>query len=189
MVQGPFAGVSLWSLGKTGVAFSGRATGASFTNVAIADTAAPSVTVGSGASAERDAGASPLTSALVDDLRVVTPIAPHIAPFEVVGVRFSGVVSPAVTNESFECVGGDPDDPEDEACPRAWLRLVDPEFAVGTVPFAFGIPANHHTVWEIRGFAHPDYPELPNDFDLYRADADVEGGYAAPELDAWLVPR
>ncbi|AUX30699.1 uncharacterized protein SOCE836_028100 [Sorangium cellulosum] len=33
------------------------------------------------------------------------------------------------------------------------------------------------------------FPDLPADFDLYRADNEVEGGaYFAP-FDAWLVPR
>jgi hypothetical protein len=184
-LQGPFAGVSLWSLGKAGIAFSGRNTGARFSDVTISDTAAPSVTVASAG----PSGASPLAAAVVDDLQVVTPIVAHDGPFEVAAVRFSGAVSPAVTNAPGSCPDGDPDDPADETCPRAWLRLVAPEFPAGTVPFAFGTPANHHTVWEIRGFEHPDYPDVPADFDLYRADAAIEGGVAAPEFDAWLVPR
>jgi hypothetical protein len=185
VLQGPFAGVALWSLAKAGIAFSGRSTGARFTDVTISDAGGPSIVVASGGPDD----ASPLVSALVDDLHVAAPIAPHVVPFEIVGARFSGAVSPAMTNAAVACVDGDPEDPADEACPRAWVRLVDPEFAAGTVPFAFGTPANRHTVWEIRGFVHPDYPELPIDFDLYRADAGVPGGMAVPELDAWLVPR
>jgi hypothetical protein len=185
LLQGPFAGVSLWSLAKAGIAFSGRSTGARFSDVTISDTAAPSITVASSGLDD----ASPLSSALVDDLQVATPIAPHAEPFVMKGMRFSGAVSPAVTNAAADCTQGNPDDPMDEACPRAWLRLVAPEFPIGTVPFAFGTPANRHTVWEIRGFVHPDHPELPVDFDLHRADAAIEGGVAAPEFDAWLVPR
>jgi hypothetical protein len=44
-------------------------------------------------------------------------------------------------------------------------------------------------VWEVRDFAHPDYPELPADFDLHRADNEVTGGSYHAEFDAWLVPR
>jgi hypothetical protein len=185
MLQGPFAGISLWSLSKSGIAFSGRSTGARFSDVTIADTLAPSVSIAS----QGPSDAVPLFAVLLDSVELRGPLAPHGAPFAVVGARFSGAVSPAVTNAPADCIDGDPDDPNDQACTRAWLRLTDPEFAAGTVPFAFGMPANRHTVWEIRGFAHPDHPELPADFDLFRADATVDGGVPAPEFDAILVPR
>jgi hypothetical protein len=56
-------------------------------------------------------------------------------------------------------------------------------------PFLFGWHQNRHSVWEVRGFSHPDYPNVPADFDLYRRDNEVTGGRYDAEFDAWLVPR
>jgi hypothetical protein len=104
-------------------------------------------------------------------------------------VEFSGNVSPAVTQFAATCMGGDENDPEDPTCARVMLLLENVTFPGGIVPFDFGDPPNFHTVWEIRGFAHPDYTELPADFDLYRIDNEVAGGSAHTEFNAWLVPR
>ena len=59
----------------------------------------------------------------------------------------------------------------------------------GVVPFRFGAGGNHHSVWQIRGFEHPDYPELPAYFDLVPPDQPQTEGYAASQFEAWLVPR
>lgn len=59
----------------------------------------------------------------------------------------------------------------------------------GILPFDFGQTFNFHSLWEIRGFSSPDYPDLPADFDLYRSDNEVEGGSCFAPFDAWLVPR
>ncbi len=57
------------------------------------------------------------------------------------------------------------------------------------MPFDFGNHVNKYSVWEVRGFSHPDYPTLPANFDLYRRDNQVAGGSYYAVFDAWLVPR
>ena len=120
----------------------------------------------------------------------------HVLPYVLVqefpqvmtSIEFSGERSPAITQFTDACEGN-PDDPLDPECSRVMLRFDDPVFPSGTVPFWFGDAVNKHTVWEIRGFVHPDFADLPADFDLYRRDHEVDGGFLVPEFDAWLVPR
>ena len=69
------------------------------------------------------------------------------------------------------------------------LQTYELEQTAGMTLFEFGQTFNKHSVWEIRGFSSPDFPALPQNFDLYRPDNTVAGGsYYAP-FDAWLVPR
>jgi hypothetical protein len=82
------------------------------------------------------------------------------------------------------------DDPESDSCIRAFFTLENPTFtAGGAEPFDFGWAPNKHTTWQIRGFSHPDYADLPTNFDLYRKDNQVAGGSYNSSFDAWLVPR
>ncbi|MFZ6180895.1 G8 domain-containing protein [Nannocystis pusilla] len=104
-------------------------------------------------------------------------------------VTFTGERSPAFTQIHDACSGGDETDPQDGECIFAWLLIENPVFPAGVVPFDFGWHQNLNTVWEVRGFSHPDYPDLPANFDLYRADNMVAGGSYHADFDAWLVPQ
>ncbi|MFZ6180849.1 hypothetical protein [Nannocystis pusilla] len=76
----------------------------------------------------------------------------------------------------------------------ASARPARPEVAAplgqaGVLPLDFGQTFNRRSICEVRGFSSTDNLDLPPDFDLRRADNEVEGGsYDAP-FDAWLVPR
>jgi hypothetical protein len=124
--------------------------------------------------------------ATVDDVRMLPPTAPPDEPTTVVDLEFTGTRDVGVTQSDAECAADAPDSVD---CPRTWLRMVNPIFADGMQPFRFGDPGNLHTIWEIRGFEQPGYPDLPADFDLHRRDNEIEGGFYHSEFDAWLVPR
>jgi hypothetical protein len=102
---------------------------------------------------------------------------------------FTGVRNPAITQVQDQCSGGNENDPADGTCIKNWLRFESPKIPAGIKPFLFGWHQNKNTVWEIRGFQHSDYPNLPANFDLYRKDNQVSGGSYNADFDAWLVPR
>ena len=68
-----------------------------------------------------------------------------------------------------------------------WLRR-EPDVPAGVKP-SNRQTFNKHSVWEVRGFQSVDYPDLPADFDLHRADNEVPGGSYHADFDAWLVPK
>jgi hypothetical protein len=109
-------------------------------------------------------------------------------PVIIKNARFTGVRNPAITQVQAPCSGGDEDDPVDSVCIRNWLRFDNPQVPQGVQPFLFANHQNKHSVWEVRNFRHPDYPDLPLHFNLYRRDNQVAGGYLHAVFDAWLVP-
>jgi hypothetical protein len=110
-------------------------------------------------------------------------------PVLIKNATFTGVRNPAITQVQDQCSGGNEADPEDGTCIKNWLRFESPKIPAGIKPFLFGWHQNKNTVWEIRGFQHSDYPNLPVNFDLYRKDNQVSGGSYNADFDAWLVPR
>jgi hypothetical protein len=130
-----------------------------------------------------------LDGALLDGFRTLPYFLVPSGPVLVVNVKFTGVADPAITQVQDPCSGGDEDDPEDGTCIRNWLHFDNPQIPAGVKPFFFGWHENRHSSWEFRNFSHPDYPDLPENFDLYRRDNEVSGGTYHEEFDAWLVPR
>ncbi|NUP10954.1 MAG: hypothetical protein HOW73_33325 [Polyangiaceae bacterium] len=106
-------------------------------------------------------------------------------------LNFDGSKEIAVSQDEGACESGDEFDPEDHDCIRNYGLFENVHFAAGTKPFLFGFQGNFHTMWMIRGYSSDDpaYSDLPADFDLYRADNEVDGGYYYEPFDAWLVPR
>jgi len=129
--------------------------------------------------------------ATLDDVRVIQPALVQEQPTILRELAFSGAREVALSQTHDVCDGGDEADPQDPVCTRIWLRIEAPTFAPGVQPFDFGATANRATVWEVRGFSHPDaeYRDLPSDFDLYRSDNEVAGGALHERFGAWLVPR
>lgn len=127
--------------------------------------------------------------ATIDDMTVLAYVFVQFSPATLRNVTWTGDRPVGVTQIDGTCDGGDENDPNDETCLRAWLRFESPRFPAGVVPFRFGHPVNRQSVWEVRDFSSPDYPSLPADFDLYRADNRVAGGSYHAGFDAWLVPR
>jgi hypothetical protein len=132
-----------------------------------------------------------LDGATLDDLHVLAYVLVQRQPNILRDLTFTGARPIAFTQIHDACEGGNENDPEDPNCARIWLRIEHPTFPSGVKPFEFGWTANHASVWEVRGFSHPDpeYQDLPADFDLYRRDNEVAGGALHEGFDAWLVPR
>jgi hypothetical protein len=132
-----------------------------------------------------------LDGATLDDLRVLAYVLVQDEPNILRDLTFTGEKPVAFSQIHDPCEGGDETDPEDPECARIWLRIENPVLPSGVQPFDFGWTANRSSVWEVRGFSHPDadYADLPADFDLYRRDNQVAGGTMHAGFDAWLVPR
>jgi hypothetical protein len=130
-----------------------------------------------------------LDGATVDDLQVLSYVSVQQRVNLLRDLTFSGDRPIGVSQVHEACDQGDPDDPADPDCVRVWLRFENPKFPAGVTPFDFGQTFNKHSVWEVRGFQSVDYPDLPADFDLYRADNEVPGGSYHADFDAWLVPK
>jgi hypothetical protein len=132
-----------------------------------------------------------LDGATLDDLRVLAYVLVQDEPNILRGLTFTGDRPVAFSQIHDPCEGGDETDPEDPESARIWLRIENPVLPSGVQPFDFGWTANRSSVWEVRGFSHPDadHADLPADFDLYRRDNQVEGGAMHAGFDAWLVPR
>jgi hypothetical protein len=126
---------------------------------------------------------------VLDGFRTLPYFLVPTMPVVIKHARFSGARNPAITQVQDTCSGGDENDPEDGTCIRNWLHFESPEVPKGVKPFLFGWHQSKHSVWEVRSFSHPDYPDLPRDFDLYRKDNEVSGGSYNAEFDAWLVPH
>jgi hypothetical protein len=130
-----------------------------------------------------------LEGATVDDLQVLSYVSVQERVNLLENITFSGNKPLGVTQVHEACAQGNEDDPLDPDCVRVWLRFENPKFPAGVKPFDFGQTFNKHSVWEVRGFESADYPELPADFDLHRADNQVPGGSYHADFDAWLVPK
>ncbi|MBC8070189.1 MAG: G8 domain-containing protein, partial [Deltaproteobacteria bacterium] len=175
---------SMWSNAGYGVLHGAYGNSFSWSNLVSVD----NLNAGMGLKSIPDTAVTKIDGAVLDAVYVLPYVLIQEHAQVMRNIEFSGDHSPAVTQFEDAC-GGNPDDPLDPECSRVLLRFENVSFPAGTIPFWMGNAVNNHTVWEIRGFTHPDYPDLPADFDLYRRDYQVEGGQSMPEFDAWLVPR
>ncbi|MCY1065140.1 hypothetical protein OV090_10230 [Nannocystis sp. RBIL2] len=185
LAQAPYATNAFWSNGAYGVLWGAYQNPFLLADVVAVDNGMASI----GVKAIPFDDTARLKGGLVDDIRVLAYVFIQEGPAIFENVTFTGDRDVAVTQLHESCAEGDEDDPADTKCLRVWLRFIDPVIPAGVLPFDFGQTFNRHSIWEVRGFSSPDYPDLPPDFDLHRADNEVEGGsYYAP-FDAWLVPR
>jgi hypothetical protein len=182
----PFADNQSWSNGSNGFLHGAYGNAITYADLTSVDNGYRSFGIKStmmSASRKRIAGG------VVDDVGPILYTFVPEYPVTMSGLRFTGDRSPAFTQVHDTCVGGNENDPADGTCIRAWLRLENPTIPAGVVPFDFGDHVNKFSIWEVRGFSHPDYPALPANFDLYRRDNQVAGGSYHAAFDAWLVPR
>ncbi|WP_437329818.1 G8 domain-containing protein [Sorangium sp. So ce381] len=176
---------AFWSNGHYGVLWGAYVNPLLFSDVVAVDNGLASI----GVKAIPLDDTARMQGGTVDDIKILAYVFIQEKPAIFDHVTFTGDRPVAVTQLHEACDGGDEEDPADPDCLRVWLRFVDPVFPAGVLPFDFGQTFNRYSTWEVRGFSSPDFPDLPADFDLYRADNEVEGGaYFAP-FDAWLVPR
>jgi hypothetical protein len=182
----PFADNQSWSNGANGFLHGAYGNSVVYADLTAVDNGYRSFGI---KSTMMDATRKRIDGGVVDDVGPILYTFVPEYPVIMSNLKFTGDRSPAFTQVHDACVGGNENDPEDGTCIRAWLRLENPSIPAGTVPFDFGDHVNKYSVWEVRGFSHPDYPGLPANFDLYRRDNQVAGGSYYPEFDAWLVPR
>ena len=182
----PFANNQSWSNGSNGFLHGAYGNSVVFQDLTAVDNGYRSFGI---KSTMMDATRKRIVGGVVDDVGPILYTFVPDYPVIMSNLRFTGDRSPAFTQVHDTCVGGNENDPADGNCIRAWLRLENPTIPAGTVPFDFGNHVNKYSLWEVRGFSHPDYPTLPANFDLYRRDNQVSGGSYYPAFDAWLVPR
>jgi hypothetical protein len=175
-----------WSNAENGVHHGAYSNPYFFTNLTAIDNAGADFAV---IAIQSDESRPRVDGALFDGFSTLPYFLVPTMPVVIRNATFSGVRNPAITQVQDECSGGDENDPEDGTCIRNWLHFENPTVPAGVKPFLFGWHQNRHSVWEVRAFSHPDYPDLPADFDLYRRDNEVAGGALNAEFDAWLVPR
>jgi hypothetical protein len=184
LAQAPYARNAFWSNGAYGVLWGAYQNPFLLDEVVAVDNGLSSI----GVKAIPFDETARLQGGLVDDIRILAYVFLQEQPAIFDHVTFTGARDVAVTQLHESCQDGDENDPADPNCLRVWLRFINPVIPAGVLPFDFGQTFNRYSIWEIRGFSSPDYPDLPENFDLYRADNEVEGGsYYAP-FDAWLVP-
>jgi hypothetical protein len=176
-----------WSNGGNGFHHGAYVNTVRYTNATAADNAGPAdfgiiSIVG-------DEEKTRLEHSTLDRLSILSYFLVPKATLIVDDVTFTGVKSPAITQDHSECTSGNGDDPLDGQCIRNIVRFIAPKIPKGVVPFEFGWSSNKFSSWEVRNFSHPDYPSLPANFDLYRKDNPVAGGSYFADFDAWLVPR
>lgn len=181
----PYDSLIAYSNGGHGVHWGAEGNAVALSNYVASDNAASSL----GLRAVPLGDHVRVEGATVDDVRVLPSTAVAEEPTVMVDLQFTGSRGVGVTQTDEACPAGTGESADDPDCPRTWIRLVDPVFAEGMQPFLFADTPNRHTVWEIRGFSDPAYPDLPVDFDLHRRDAEIDGGYLHSGFDAWLVPR
>ncbi|MFC4307883.1 hypothetical protein ACFPN2_02210 [Steroidobacter flavus] len=182
----PFADNQSWSNGSNGFLHGAYGNSVVFKDLTAVDNGYRSFGI---KSTMMDATRKRIVGGMVDDVGPILYTFVPDYPVTMSNLKFTGTRSPAFTQVHDTCVGGNENDPADGNCIRAWLRLENPIIPAGTVPFDFGNHVNKYSLWEVRGFSHPDYPALPANFDLYRRDNTVAGGYYYAAFDAWLVPR
>ncbi|HEY0685002.1 MAG TPA: Ig-like domain-containing protein [Steroidobacter sp.] len=181
----PFADNQSWSNGSNGFLHGAYGNSVQYVNLTAVDNGYRSFGIKSTMLSDRKR----IDGGLVDDVGpILYTFVPNF-PVTMSNLEFTGDRTHAFTQVHDLCVGGNENDPNDGTCIRAWLRLENPRIPAGTVPFDFGDHVNKFSLWEVRGFSHPDYPTLPQNFDLYRRDNQVPGGNYHPAFDAWLVPR
>jgi len=185
--QAPYARNAFWSNDGHGLYWGALGTALALQDVTALDNGAPSI----GLAAAPEDDRPRVARASLDDLGVLGYALVADQPAILRELSFSGARSVAFSQAHEPCASGDESDPEDPDCTRIWLRIESPRFAPGVQPFDFAWTANRSSLWEVRGFSHPDaeYRDLPADFDLYRRDNQVAGGALHPGFDAWLVPR
>jgi hypothetical protein len=186
VLQPAYDGNQTWSNGEDGVHHGAYGNAFEFTNITSIDNAGADFAV---IAIQSDASRPRVDGATFDGFRTLPYFLVPTLPVVIKNASFTGARNPAITQVQDTCSGGNENDPEDGTCIRNWLRFENPEFPEGVQPFLFGWHANKHSLWEVRGFSHPDYPNLPANFDLYRRDNFVSGGSHHAEFDAWLVPR
>jgi len=182
----PFADNLSWSNGANGFLHGAYGNAITYSNLTAIDNGFRSFGI---KSTMMSADRKRITGGVVDDVGPILYTFVPDYPVIMSNLKFTGARSPAFTQVHDACVGGNENDPADGTCIRAWLRLENPSIPAGVVPFDFGNHVNKYSVWEVRGFSHPDYPTLPANFDLYRRDNQVAGGSYYAVFDAWLVPR
>lgn len=182
----PYENNQSWSNAGNGVHHGAYVNPYEFKNLTAVDNAGTDFAV---IAIQSDSSRPRLDGALLDGFRTLPYFLVPEQPVVVLHVKFTGVANPAITQVQDPCSGGNEDDPKDGTCIRNWLHFESPEIPAGVKPFVFGWHENKHSSWEFRHFSHPDYPDLPENFDLYRRDNEVEGGKYYEEFDAWLVPR
>ena len=175
-----------WSNGENGVHHGAYSNPYLFTNLTAIDNAGADFAV---IAIQSDRSRARLDGALLDGFSTLPYFLVPDMPVVIKNARFSGARNPAITQVQDRCSGGDESDPEDGTCIRNWLHFENPVVPQGVKPFLFGWHQNRHSIWEVRKFSHPDYPNLPANFDLYRRDNQVSGGSHHADFDAWLVPR
>jgi hypothetical protein len=185
--QPPYRNDAFWSNDGNGIHWGAYENQFVLQNFTAVDNGLSSVGVRAIPSDER----ARLDGATLDDLHVLAYLLVQDRPNILRELSFTGARPVAFSQIHDPCEGGDETDPEDPECTRIWLRIENPTFPAGVKPFDFGWTANRESVWEVRGFSHPDpeYANLPADFDLYRRDNEVAGGSHHAAFDAWLVPR
>jgi hypothetical protein len=184
--QPPYEGNQTWSNEANGVHHGAYENLYQFKNLTALDNAGTDFAV---IAIQADAERARIDGAVFDGFQTLPYFLVPEVPVLIRNASFTGVINPAITQVQDACSGGNEDDPEDGTCIRNWLHFENPKFPAGVKPFFFGWHMNKHTLWEVRGFVHADYPDLPANFDLYRRDNQVSGGSHNAEFDAWLVPR
>jgi hypothetical protein len=186
-VQPPYRNNAFWSNDGSGVSWGALDNALVLHDLVAVDNGGSSLEL----RAAPDDARPRVERAELDDVIVRPPPVVQEQPLVLRELAFGGARAIAITQAHDVCDGGDETDPEDLTCPRSWLRIEQPRFAAGVVPFDFGWASNRATVWEVRGFSHPDaeYGDLPADFDLHRRDNELPGGSFHAGFDAWLVPR
>jgi hypothetical protein len=185
--QSPYARNAFWSNDGYGLYWGALGTALAFQDLTATDNGAASIGVAATPEDER----LRVERASLDDLTVLGFAFPPERPAILRELSFGGAQPLAFSQPHAACSAGDESDPMDPDCTRIWLRIERPRFAPGVKPFDFGWTANRASLWEVRGFSHPDaeYRDLPADFDLHRRDNEVTGGALHAGFDAWLVPR
>ena len=184
--QPAYTGCQAWSNQADGIHHGAYGNSYQFSNLTAIDNAGADFAV---IAIQTEADRPRVEGAVFDGFQTLTYFLVPELPVVIRNASFTGVSNPAITQVQDRCSGGDENDPKDGTCIRNWLRFENPKFPDGIKPFLFAWHQNKHSQWEVRGFHHTDYPNLPENFDLYRRDNEVAGGSYYADFDAWLVPR
>lgn len=185
-LEPPYDGNQVWSNGADGVHHGAYTNPYEYTNLTAIDNVEADFAV---IAIQSDETRARVDGAFFDGFRTLPYFLVPTLPVVIKNAVFSGARDPAITQVQDPCSGGDETDPNDGTCIRNWLHFDNPQIPAGVKPFFFGWHMNKNSLWEVRNFSHPDYPDLPANFDLYRRDNEVAGGSYNADFDAWLVPR
>ncbi len=184
-LQEPYSDNQFWSNDGNGVRFGAYGNHYRFEDLVSVDNGKPGLALKSVPQAD----SVRIGHAELDALHIEEYVLVQKHPQYLKDVTFVAGAAHGVTQFQATCSGGDEMSPDDPKCSRIELLLENVSFPAGMVPFLFGDAINFHTVWKIRNFSSPDYPNLPANFDLYRRDNTVAGGSLNTDFDAWLVPQ